>query len=226
MKHVAIIVAGGTGSRMGSEMPKQFRLLAGKPLLMHSIEAFYRFDEQMMIIVSLNQGFAETWQLLCDEYNFRIPHTLVPGGDTRFHSVLNALELINGNGLVAVHDAARPLLSESLVQRTFSEAAAFGNAIPCIPVNETVRIVEEGKARLIDRTSLRITQTPQVFDGSLLKKAYEQPYQPGFTDDGSLLESMGIPVHLVEGDPSNIKVTLPGDVEIAEILLKQRLQSE
>ncbi len=222
MKNFAIIVAGGTGSRMGHDTPKQFLLLAGKPLLMHSIEAFYRFDAYMQIIVSLHPDFVENWRQLCKQYEFQIPHQLAPGGETRFHSVQNSLKLISGSGLVAVHDAARPNLSVDLINRVFTEAARTGNAIPCIPVNETVRIVEGEKIRMIDRTSLRITQTPEVFESGLLKRAYEQPFQPGFTDDGSLLEVLGMQVCLVEGDPGNMKITLPGDIEIAEVLMKRQ----
>ena len=225
MENFAIIVAGGTGSRMGHETPKQFLLLDGKPLLMHSMEAFYRFDAKMQIIVVLQHGFWGNWQQLCEQYEFRIPHQLAPGGETRFHSVQNGLKLITGSGLVAVHDAARPILSNDLIKRVFTEAAITGNAIPCVPVNETVRMIEGEKIRMIDRSSIRITQTPEVFESGLLKKAYKQTFQPGFTDDGSLLESMGMQVHLVEGDPGNIKITLPGDIEIAEVLMK-RLHKE
>ncbi len=223
MDNFAIIVAGGTGTRMETETPKQFLLLAGKPLLMHSMEAFFQFDEKITIIVSLHPDYMKQWMHLCAEYDFHIPHFLVPGGSSRFHSVQNALGKVPGSGLVAVHDAARPLITVSLIRRIFKAAANRGNAIPCVTVNETVRSMEGGSVKLLDRSLLRITQTPEVFECSLLKNAYEQPYQPGFTDDGSLLEARGMQVHLVDGDPVNIKITLPGDVEIAEVLLRRRI---
>lgn len=221
MNKYAIIVAGGTGSRLSSDTPKQFLLLDGKPLLMHSVETFYQYDTGLHIIVAMHPAFMGKWTALCAGSGFNIPHQLVPGGETRYHSVKNALALVSGSGLVAVHDAARPLVSPDLISRTFSEAAKHGTAIPCIPVNETVRSIREGKISLVDRTMLRITQTPEVFDVSLLQHAYQQPYQQEFTDDGSVVEATGRQVHLVDGEPTNLKVTLPGDIEIAEVLLKR-----
>ena len=219
MDKYAIIVAGGTGSRMREKLPKQFLLLAGKPLLMHSIRAFYTYDPLIHIIVVIHPDFIAKWAQLCKKYSFTVPHQTVAGGITRYHSVKNALSAIPGEGLVAVHDAARPVISVDLIAQTFMEAAAYGIAIPCIPVNETVRMIEKDKIRLVDRNSLRIIQTPQTFDISLLRKAYEQIYQPGFTDDASLLEAMGRAINLVPGDPRNIKITIPGDIQIAELFL-------
>jgi 2-C-methyl-D-erythritol 4-phosphate cytidylyltransferase len=221
MTKYAIIVAGGTGSRMGVETPKQFLLLAGKPLLMHSIEAFHSFDPNLHIIVSLHLDYIETWQQLCKDHSFAISHQIVPGGETRFHSVLNALSSILEEGLVAVHDAARPVISVDLISKAFSEAAIHGSAIPAIPVNETVRSINNGIIKLEDRNNLRIIQTPQTFKIELLKKAYKQEYQPEFTDDASLLEAMGMKIHLIPGNARNIKITLPGDLQIAELLIGQ-----
>jgi len=221
MNKYAIIVAGGTGSRLSSDTPKQFLLLDGKPLLMHSVETFYQYDAGLHIIVAMHPAFMGKWTALCAGSSFNIPHQLVPGGETRYHSVKNALALVSGSGLVAVHDAARPLVSPDLISRTFSEADKNGTAIPCIPVNETVRSIRDGKISLVDRTMLRITQTPEVFDVSLLQHAYQQPYRQEFTDDGSVVEATGRQVHLVDGEPTNLKVTLPGDIEIAEVLLKR-----
>ncbi len=221
MKKYAIIVAGGTGSRLSSDTPKQLLLLDGKPLIMYSIETFYRYDPGLHIIVAMHPAFMGKWTALCAGSGFTIPHQLVPGGETRFHSVKNALALVPGNGLVAVHDAARPLVTVDLISRTFSEAAGNGTAIPCVPVNETVRSIEKGKITLVDRSRLRITQTPEVFDISLLQHAYQQPYREEFTDDGSVVEATGRQVCLVEGEATNLKVTLPGDLEIAGVLLKR-----
>jgi 2-C-methyl-D-erythritol 4-phosphate cytidylyltransferase len=220
MDKYAIIVAGGTGSRLGGEMPKQFMLLAGRPLLMHSIEAFYTYDPLIKIIIALHPEFIENWALLCKKFSCNVPHKIIPGGSTRYQSVKNALSTIHGKGLVAVHDAARPVISIDLISQSFSEAAIHGNAIPGIMVNETIRSIENGKIRLVDRSLLRVIQTPQTFDIDVLKKAYEQSYQPGFTDDASLLEAIGLQIHLIPGDQRNIKITLPGDIEIAELFIQ------
>jgi 2-C-methyl-D-erythritol 4-phosphate cytidylyltransferase len=220
MDKFVIIVAGGSGNRMSAEVPKQFLLLSGKPLLMHSIEKFHAAFTDITIIIALNPAFKDAWKGLCEQYKMSIKHQLVEGGETRYHSVKNALHIVPGDCLVAVHDAARPLVSILLIKETFDAAVDFGSAIPCIPVNETIRMISQDKISLIDRNTLRIVQTPQVFNASLLKKAYEQDFDPQFTDDGSLLEAMGLQVNLVKGDPSNIKVTLPDDLKIAEVLIK------
>lgn len=221
MKKYAIIVAGGTGSRLGTETPKQFLLLGGELMLMHPIRNFYAYDPEIHIIVAMHPAYAGNWTALCAERGFDIPHQLAPGGETRFHSVKNALALVAGPGLVGVHDAARPLATVDLITRTFKEAAEHGTAIPCVPVNETVRSVKDGQISLVDRKTLRITQTPEVFDISLLQHAYRQMYREEFTDDGSVVEAAGKQVHLVEGEATNLKVTLPGDIEVAEVLLKR-----
>lgn len=219
MNLYAIIVAGGTGSRIGKDLPKQFLPIAGKPLLMHSIQAFAGFDPGISIIVSLHPDWFSFWESLCREYGFEIPHQLVAGGNTRYQSVKNGLATITGNGLVAVHDAARPVLKQELLKRVYHEAGQYSSAIPFIPVYETVRRIHNNKVTLVDRSELRICQTPQVFELELLRNAYRQEYIPTFTDDASLIENMGIEPHLTEGDPENIKITLPGDLRIAELLL-------
>jgi 2-C-methyl-D-erythritol 4-phosphate cytidylyltransferase len=219
MKKFAIIVAGGTGSRMGAEVPKQFLLLAGRPILMHVIEAFYHFERELKIIVVLHPNYYDHWRQLCNEYSFRIDHVLAQGGAMRFHSVQNGLELIDEDGLVAIHDAARPLLSYNLIDRLFSEAVTQGSAIPALPVTETIRTIEGGKVRLVDRTFLRTIQTPQVFQVSMLKEAYAHPYQNSFTDDAAVLEAMGKTVHLTDGEPQNLKITNPVDLLFAEAYL-------
>ena len=221
MKKYVIIVAGGTGSRMGGEVPKQFLLLAGKPVLMHTIEAFYHFDHEIEIIVVLHSNFFDYWKQLCVDEGFQISHTLVQGGTMRYHSVRNGLELIHGEGLVAIHDAARPLVSFGLISRTFAEALTQGSSIPALPVTETIRTIEGGKVHMMDRTFLRTIQTPQVFDIGILKEAYQQPYQNSFTDDAAVVETMGRSIHLTDGDPRNIKITHPSDLLIAEVLLSE-----
>ncbi|NVO18507.1 MAG: 2-C-methyl-D-erythritol 4-phosphate cytidylyltransferase [Bacteroidetes bacterium] len=224
MDKYAIIVAGGTGSRLNSKTPKQFVLLAGIPVLMHSINAFHRYDPNVKILVSLHPDYTREWEQLCEKFNFQIQHTVVGGGETRFHSVRNALTTITVDGLVAVHDAARPLVSQQLIAHTFEQAGKYKSAVPAIAVNETVRSTEGNYVKLIDRSSLRIIQTPQVFDIRLLQTAYRQEYVIGFTDDASLVEAMGMQVHLVQGSTRNIKITLPGDLEVAELYYRQELK--
>lgn len=222
MDEYAIIVAGGKGSRMGNKSPKQFLLLSGKPLLFYSVQAFYSYNPTIQIIVALHPDHLTDWRKICIEHDFYLSHRLVPGGETRYQSVKNALETITGEGFVAVHDAARPVVSKELIATTFREARKYLNAIPGIPVNETVRTIESGHPRLVDRNNLRIIQTPQVFETGLLKRAYQQEFQPSFTDDASLLEAQGTDLHLVEGDFRNIKITYPGDLEMAEACLRSR----
>jgi len=188
-------------------------------MLMHSIQAFADFSPGISIIVSLHPDWFTAWETLCREFNFHIKHQLVEGGETRFHSVQNGLAKISGPGLVAIHDAARPVLRQELLQLVFREAGLHSSAVPCIRVNETVRRVHERKVTLLDRNELRICQTPQVFETGLLRDAYRQEYRPAFTDDASLLENMGIEPHLTEGDPENIKITYPNDIKIAELLM-------
>ncbi|MBK7172017.1 MAG: 2-C-methyl-D-erythritol 4-phosphate cytidylyltransferase [Bacteroidales bacterium] len=226
MEKFVIIVAGGMGSRIGTDLPKQFLLLDGKPVLMHSLEAFADYCPTIEQVISIHPAFIDKWHSLCKEFFFNIPHRVVPGGETRFHSVRNGLNTISGDGLVAVHDAARPLISKLLIKRLFDEAEQFSNAIPCIPVNETVRRIQNGMVSLVDRTELRLIQTPEVFSVALIRKAYEQEYQPSFTDDASLLEAMGIQPHLIEGEYQNLKITLPGDIQIAEIYLRELKQQD
>jgi 2-C-methyl-D-erythritol 4-phosphate cytidylyltransferase len=226
MNKYAIIVAGGTGSRMGVTTPKQFLLLAGKPILMYSLEAFFNYDPEIHIILAIHPGYQEEWGQLCQQHFFTVNHQVISGGETRFHSVRNALLTIPGDGLVAVHDAARPVVSVDLIARSFDEAALHGNAIPGIPVNETVRSIQNDTIKLLDRTSLRIIQTPQTFEIGLLKAAYMQDYQPGFTDDASLLEMMGKQIYLFPGDPGNIKITLPGDIQVAELHIAQSRKAQ
>jgi 2-C-methyl-D-erythritol 4-phosphate cytidylyltransferase len=222
MKDHVIIVAGGSGKRMSQDQPKQLLELAGMPLLMHSLIQFNSFDPQLTIIVSLHPSYMDVWKQLCNKHGCIVPHQLVSGGETRYHSVKNGLYWVGDECLVAVHDAARPLISQQLIRRTFEKAREKGSAVPCIPVNDTIRQIDGGQVIPIERSTLRIIQTPQVFHSSLLKKAYEQPFDQRFTDDGSLLEAMGMQVNLVEGDPENFKITYPGDLEKAEAILKNR----
>ena len=220
MLNHAIIVAGGTGSRMRGDMPKQFMLLNGKPVIQYSIDAFHAFDPDCQIIIVIHPDYMAYWEELCSEFSITTAHTAVRGGENRFDSVKNGLAHIEGDGLVAVHDAARPVISAGFVGKQFSEAAIHGTAIPGTVLNDTIRIIEGDGSRQLDRGFLRAMQTPQVFRVSELKQAYAQTFQALFTDDASVVQSAGFPLHLTQGRPENIKITNPQDIAIAEVLMK------
>ena len=215
----SIIVAGGSGSRMQADAPKQFLELCGKPILMHSITAFADACVDIRIIVVLPASQIENWQKLCIHYDFTLPHDIAEGGSTRFQSVKNGLFKLSGDGLVAIHDGVRPLAGRQTINDCFRGAAKYGCAVPVIPVTDSVREVSEHTSRMVDRSALRLIQTPQVFDITLLKKAYEQEYSPEFTDDASVFEKSGQVIHLTEGNVENIKITTPNDMIVAEAYL-------
>lgn len=218
MTYTVLIVAGGKGLRMGSDLPKQFLPIGGKPVLMHTIEAFHHFDRTMKIILVLPQEQQTYWQELCAKHSFVIEHTVVDGGETRFHSVKNGLACVN-SGLVGVHDGVRPFVSPEVIKRCYELAAIKKAVIPVIDVVETVRHITETGSETISRNDYKLVQTPQVFDAELLKQAYAQEYTPFFTDDASVVEAMGIPVCLVEGNRENIKITTPFDLKISSALV-------
>lgn len=220
MKKYSIIVAGGTGSRMKGTVPKQLLYLAGKPVILHSIETFYTSDPDIEIVVVLHPDYISAWNQIVVDFGVNIPHTIVPGGETRFDSVKNGLNTIENDGFVAVHDAARPLIDAGFVSVLFSTAEKFGSAIPGIIINDTIRVVEGDSSQQLDRTFLRAIQTPQVFRVSELQKAYTQPFKPFFTDDASVMQSAGLPIHITGGLNRNIKITHPEDIMLAEALLK------
>ena len=214
-----IIVAGGKGLRMGGELPKQFIEIGGKPILMHTIDAFFRFDSWIRIILVLPESHREYWQELCQKYNYDVPHVVTIGGETRFHSVKNGLALVD-DGLVAVHDGARPFASEELIGRCFLAARDNAAAIPVVDATDSLRqIQEDGKSKIIDRSKIKQVQTPQVFSVVLLKKAYEQEFSNIFTDDASVVETLGQEIKLEQGEITNIKVTTPIDLKIGELIL-------
>ena len=209
---------------MNSGIPKQFLLLNGVPVLMRSIRAFYLFDPAILIVLALPESYHLYWQELCEKYNFKIQHQVVKGGDSRFLSVRNSLEVVPDDYLVAIHDGVRPLVSQKTIRGTFREAEMKGNAIPAIPLNESIRKVEDGHNEPVSRDLLRIIQTPQVFSARAIKNAYAQAKHNNFTDDASVFESTGEMLHLVDGNPENIKITQPSDLLFAEaIILKASL---
>jgi 2-C-methyl-D-erythritol 4-phosphate cytidylyltransferase len=220
VEKVILIVAGGSGNRMNSAIPKQFLLLNGVPVLMHTIDAFYKYDKQMRIMVVLPEDQIKAWKELCREQKFMIRHEISTGGKTRFHSIKKNIAAIPDHCLVAVHDGVRPLVSTATIKRCFQSALKFGNAVPCLEIPETLRKIEESGNKQVDRANYRLIQTPQVFKSSILKKAYLQEYQKYFTDDAGVVESLGITIHLVEGNVENIKITYPKDLLIAASFLK------
>ncbi|MDP4266816.1 MAG: 2-C-methyl-D-erythritol 4-phosphate cytidylyltransferase [Bacteroidota bacterium] len=225
MEKHAIIVAGGIGKRMNSDIPKQFIILAGKPVLMHTISAFFICDPEIKITLVLPSEHICFWKKLCKEYNFSIKHKIVPGGEERFFSVKNGLDSVSNECLIAIHDGVRALISTELINRIFDYSGKYGNAIPVIPVNESVREILPGNlSKHIDRSLLKIVQTPQCFHSSVIKKAYEQEFNiDQFTDDASVVEATGIKINLIEGEKTNIKITTPDDLLIAEALLETAL---
>jgi 2-C-methyl-D-erythritol 4-phosphate cytidylyltransferase len=218
MEKHALIVAGGSGNRMGSNVPKQFLLLNGLPVLMHTMNRFWHFDNKMDQTLVLPEAQFAYWQQLCVQFQFKVPHRLVAGGSVRFNSVKNGLASISGDGLVAIHDGVRPLVSRPTLLRCFEMAREKGNAIPALPLIETLREVSPEANQAADRSRFVGIQTPQVFDVKLIKEAYSLPYNPAFTDDAMVLEQLGRPINLVDGNRENIKITHASDLDIAAAL--------
>jgi len=223
MQKSVIIVAGGAGKRMGGDIPKQFIEIGGKPVLMHTILRFFDFDSNIFIVLVLPFHQIETWNLLCSQHRFMLPHQIVAGGDERYNSVKNGLEKISDNQLVAIHDGVRPLVSRETISKSYQLAEIYGSAVPSVPVKESLREVLEGKNRPVDRRNFYLIQTPQTFKSSLIKQAYQKPYNPLFTDDASVFEAAGNEVHLFEGNIENIKITTPADLKMAEALLNEEI---
>ena len=221
MEKFVIIVAGGKGSRLGHDIPKQFLPIHGKPILMHTIERFYAYDKDIRIVVVLPKEHFGYWDLLCSEYEFSIAHKTVEGGRERFFSVKNALELIPQNdALVAVHDAVRPFVSKEVIKKAFTEALEKHVVAPAVKPSESVRLLKNDEENTsFDRNNVYLIQTPQCFYSNILKKAYSVEYSPHFTDDLTVVENvLNIPISLFEGNRENIKITTPFDMSLAEIL--------
>ncbi len=216
-----IIVAGGKGLRMGSDIPKQFLPVKGIPVLMRTITRFYEYNPQINIILVLPRQQQQYWRELCQQYNFNIAHTVVDGGDTRFASSRNGIAIISDSeqGVVGIHDGVRPFVSTSVIAHCYEKARNTGAVIPVLPVTDTLRyIIPASEGHNVMRENYRIVQTPQVFDIALIKRAFAQPFRNEFTDDASVVEAMGNKVEMVDGNPENIKLTTPFDLKIAEIL--------
>lgn len=223
-----IIVAGGKGLRMGTEIPKQFLPIGGKPVLMRTLERFREYSVDLQIILVLPESQQEYWRQLCDEYHFSVSYQLANGGETRFHSVQNGLALIpdDAEGVVGVHDGVRPFPSIDVIRRCYETAREKKAVIPVVPVVETLRHIITQKepsllcnSETVPRSDYRLVQTPQTFDIQLLKAANRQPYNDGFTDDASVVEAFGFDITLVDGNRENIKITTPYDLKVAEVLI-------
>ena len=222
MERYAILVAGGKGLRMGGDIPKQFLPVGGKPVLMRTVEVFRQAYPDIHIILVLPVSQQDYWRQLCQEYRFDVPVQVADGGETRFHSVSNGLKLIpdDADGVVGVHDGVRPFVAVETVRRCYEEAVEKGAVVPVISVVETVRqLRKDGTSVTVPRDEYKLVQTPQTFRISLLKEAYRQPYTSFFTDDASVVEAMGKPVYLVEGNRENIKITTPADIRFVNGLL-------
>ena len=217
-----IIVAGGKGLRMGSDIPKQFLPIAGKPVLMRTLERFRAYSSTLQIVLVLPEAQQDYWKQLCKQYDFKVDYQLANGGQTRFHSVQNGLALVpdDAEGVVGVHDGVRPFPNIDVIRNCYDTARTKKAVIPVIPVVETVRQLKSEGSITVPRDQYRLVQTPQTFDIQLLKAANRQPYNDGFTDDASVVESYGHAITLVEGNRENIKITTPYDIIVAEALCK------
>ena len=218
----ALVVAGGKGTRISTKTPKQFLELNGLPVLMHTLLAFYRYSEDITVILVLPEDDLQTWQSLCLRYKFTKPVILQKGGESRFQSVRNGLEKIENEGLVAIHDGVRPLVSENIIATSFRLASVHQSAIAAMPLKESIRMMDHDKTRAVDRSKYRLIQTPQTFSVSLIKKAYEMLEDLSLTDDASVAENSGHVISLFEGSYENIKITTTEDLIIADALLKAR----
>jgi 2-C-methyl-D-erythritol 4-phosphate cytidylyltransferase len=220
LKEYALIVAGGKGTRIKSTLPKQFIELNGKPILLHTIEAFYRYSTQIKIVLVLPKDDFSIWSSICNKFNFTYPILLEGGGDTRFQSVKNGLGRIEGEGLVAIHDGVRPLVSEDIIGASFRLATVHQSAVAAVRLKESLRMTDQDNTKAVDRSKFRLIQTPQTFDLQLIKRAYEIKEDASLTDDASVAEKAGHVISLFEGSYENIKITTTEDLIVAEALME------
>ncbi|MCA1742089.1 MAG: 2-C-methyl-D-erythritol 4-phosphate cytidylyltransferase, partial [Bacteroidales bacterium] len=240
VKKYCIIVAGGSGRRMNSAIPKQFLLLDGRPLLMHTVERFHSFDRSIELIIVLPPEHHALWDSLVREYSFSISHIVAAGGEERFHSVRAGLAVVRAgtvvmtpdamqadtgdDSLVAIHDGVRPLVSHDTIWRCYADAEEFGSAVPFVEPADSVRVLQGDDSAPMPRHEVRLIQTPQVFHGSLILKAYEHNFDPLFTDDATVAEASGVKIHLTHGNRENIKITTPEDLAVAHTLTRMLRQ--
>jgi 2-C-methyl-D-erythritol 4-phosphate cytidylyltransferase len=226
VKRAVIIVAGGKGLRMGGELPKQFIPLQGKPVLMRTLEVFYRWDSSVRLILVLPEDHQSYWEMLCRELNCIVPYRLVTGGETRFHSVQNGLREAADCDLIGVHDGVRPFVSPDVIETCFRTAEEKGAVMAVVPSIDSLREKIGDRNRAVDRRNIYIVQTPQVFYRDWLLEAYQQPYQPYFFDDATVVEYSGKTIHLIEGNLENIKITTPMDLLYAELFTERSSKSD
>ena len=217
---IVLIVAGGKGERMNADIPKQFLEIQGKPILMHTLEVFNRYDTSIQLILVLPEVQIKFWNELCKKHNFKLEHQIVAGGQSRFYSVKYGLQTVKAPALVAVHDGVRPLVSVETIARCFETAEKFDAAIPVVDLVDSIRKLSENDSQSVDRNAYKLVQTPQVFDAELLQKAYKQDFSTLFTDDASVVEALGTKIQLVEGNRENIKITTEFDLKMAESIIK------
>ena len=220
MDTYVLITAGGHGRRLNAAFPKQFIPVSGRTLLMRTIDVFHDFDPKMKIVLVIPEEYIPLWKDLCTEFDFQTEHQIVRGGSERFHSVQNGLHHIPSDSIVLIHDGVRPMVRPDTIERVIETTLKNGNAVPCVVPSQTVREIDGDNSKLLDRRKLRLIQTPQGFRSNLIKEAYNQEFQKIFTDDASVLESLGHKINLVDGNYSNIKVTHPADIKMVEALLK------
>lgn len=217
-----IIVAGGSGTRMGAEIPKQFIELNGKPILMHTIENLHAMDTEMQLVLVLPKEQFLFWDDLKKAHNFSIPHALAEGGKTRFLSVKNGLSKINDSDVVGVHDGVRPFVSENVFAACFESANRIGASIPVVSIVQSLRVLSDDKSSAVDRNKYRAVQTPQCFQTSILKKAFDSTNRIDYSDDATVVEEYGQRIAMVDGNAENIKITTPTDLELAELIVRRQ----
>lgn len=223
-KEYVLIVAGGKGTRIKTKLPKQFLELNGKPILLHTLEAFYRYSDRIIVVLVLPEDDFEIWKAICKKFNFNKPVVLQKGGDTRFQSVQNGLNKIHGPGLVAIHDGVRPLVSEDIIGASFRLAAVHHSAVAAVRLKDSIRMTDQDNTKAVDRSRFRLIQTPQTFDIDLIKQAYQMKEDASLTDDASVAEKSGHVISLFEGSYENIKITTPEDLIVAEALLHSKFR--
>jgi 2-C-methyl-D-erythritol 4-phosphate cytidylyltransferase len=222
LKKYVMLVGGGSGTRMGSSIPKQFMDLNGLPVILRTAKVFLDWCPEIQVIFVVPASYVQTMETLCSGYGLLQNFVITEGGPTRFHSVKNGLSMIDDDeAVVGIHDSVRPLIDFSLLERVYKGASEQGNAIPVIPVTESVRMKDGALSSPVDRSGLVVVQTPQCFKVSQIKSAYQTFYDERFTDDATVAENAGIEVHLVEGSPENIKITTPSDLKFAQAILGQ-----
>jgi 2-C-methyl-D-erythritol 4-phosphate cytidylyltransferase len=220
MENTFIITAGGIGKRMGSAIPKQFLELKGLPILMHTLRNFHAFDSSAQLLLTLPKDWLDTWSELCHTHSFKVPHELITGGIERFDSIKNALSLATGN-YIWIHDGVRPLVSHETLNRCKMGLTNHSAIVPVLPLKESLRWHKGEENKAVTRSEYVLVQTPQCFHQTIIQNAYQQEYSSQFTDDASVVENTNVPIHLVEGNEENIKITSPMDLKIASLFLTQ-----